>query len=83
VVRPSAGANNYSSSVCVQTSSEAHPASYPKGTGGPFRGKVRPGRDGNHLSPSSAEVDNEELNLLYPLAPEWRSGTGLLFNAIK
>jgi hypothetical protein len=30
------------------------------GTGGPFPGgKARPGRDSDHLSPSSAEVVNE------------------------
>jgi hypothetical protein len=38
----------------------AHPASCTVGTGGPFPGgKVRPGRDGDHSSPSSAEVVNE------------------------
>jgi hypothetical protein len=31
-------AEDFSSSVCVQTSSEAHPASYPVGTRGPFPG---------------------------------------------
>jgi hypothetical protein len=44
-----------SSSLCVHTSSEAHPASYPMGTGG----KARPGRDADHSLPSSAEVMNE------------------------
>jgi hypothetical protein len=29
-------AKGFSCSLCVQTSSEAHPASYPMGTGGPF-----------------------------------------------
>jgi hypothetical protein len=29
---------NFSSSLCVQTSSEVHPASYPLGTGDPFPG---------------------------------------------
>jgi hypothetical protein len=29
-------AEDFSSSPCVQTGSEAHPASYPMGTGGPF-----------------------------------------------
>jgi hypothetical protein len=38
------------SSLCIQTSSEAHPASYTMGTGGSFpEGKVRPGHDGDHL----------------------------------
>jgi hypothetical protein len=35
---------NSPSSLCVQISSEAHPASYSTGTGG----KARPGRDANH-----------------------------------
>jgi hypothetical protein len=33
-----AGAKDFSSSVCVQTGSGAHPASCPMGTGGPFPG---------------------------------------------
>jgi hypothetical protein len=38
-----------SSSLCVQTSSEAHPVSYPMSSGGPFPGsKARPGRDADH-----------------------------------
>jgi hypothetical protein len=39
-------------SLCVQTDSEAYPASCPMGTGGPV------GRDADHLPPS-AEVKNE------------------------
>jgi hypothetical protein len=47
------------SSLCVQTSFEAHPASYPMGTGGHFPGvKVRPERDADHSSTSSAKVKN-------------------------
>jgi hypothetical protein len=58
--RPSAEAKDSSSSLCVQTSCEAHPASYPVDIGGPFPGaKARPGRDVDHLPPSSAEVKNE------------------------
>jgi hypothetical protein len=53
-VRSPTGAD-FSSSPCVQTGSEAHPASYPMGTGG----KARPGRDADHSPPSSAEVKNE------------------------
>jgi hypothetical protein len=54
------GAEDFSSSPCVQTGSGAHPASYPMGTGGPFPGgKARPGRDADHSPPSSAEVKNE------------------------
>jgi hypothetical protein len=45
----------FSSSLCVQTGSGAHPASCTMGTGG----KARPGRDADHSSPSSAEIENE------------------------
>jgi hypothetical protein len=39
----------FSSSLSVQTNSEAHPASYPMDTGGPFLGgKARLGRDADH-----------------------------------
>jgi hypothetical protein len=59
-VRFPAGAKYFSSSLCVQTGSEAHPASCTMGTGGPFPGaKARPGRDADHSPPSSAEVENE------------------------
>jgi hypothetical protein len=40
-VRSPAGAKNFSSSLCVQTGSEAHPASCTMGTGGPFPGANR------------------------------------------
>jgi hypothetical protein len=59
-VRSPTGAEDFSSSPCIQTGSGAHPASYPMGTGGSFpRGKSRPGRDADHSPPSSAEVKNE------------------------
>jgi hypothetical protein len=59
-VRSPAGEEDFSSSLCVQTSSEAHPASCTMGTRGPFPGgKARPGRDADHSPPSSAEVVNE------------------------
>jgi hypothetical protein len=49
-VRFLAGAEDFSSSVCVQSGYGAHPASWPMGTGGPFLGdKARPGRDADHL----------------------------------
>jgi hypothetical protein len=58
-VRSPAGAKDFSSSLCVQTGSGAHPACCTMGTGGPFPGgKARPGRDADH-SPSSAEFVNE------------------------
>jgi hypothetical protein len=46
-VRSPTGAEDFSSSPCVQTDSEAHPASYPMGTGG----KERPERDADHSPP--------------------------------
>jgi hypothetical protein len=59
-VRFPAGAKDFSSNLCVQTGSGAHPASCPMGTGGPFHGgKARPGRDADHSPLSSAEVENE------------------------
>jgi hypothetical protein len=48
-VRSQAEGKCFSSSLCVQTSSGAHPASCTMGTGGPFPGdKSRPGRDADH-----------------------------------
>jgi hypothetical protein len=45
-VRSPAGPKDFSSILCVQTGSGAHPASCTMGTGGPFPGaKARPGRD--------------------------------------
>jgi hypothetical protein len=61
-VRSPTDAKYFSSSLCVQTSSEAHPVSYPLSTGGggSFPGsKARPESDADHLPPSSAEVKNE------------------------
>jgi hypothetical protein len=59
-VRSPTEAKDFSFNLCVQTGSEAHPASYPMGTGGPFPGtKARPGREADHSPPSSAEVKNE------------------------
>jgi hypothetical protein len=40
---------DFSSTLCVQTGSEAHPTSCTMGTGGPFPGcKARPGRKADH-----------------------------------
>jgi hypothetical protein len=79
-VRVPAETKDFSTFLCVQTGSEAHPASCTMCTGDPFPGrKARPGRDADHLPPSSAEVMNEkELYLLSPQAPPWRVD-GLLF----
>jgi hypothetical protein len=53
-------AEDFSSSLCVQTGSGAHPASCPMGTGGSFPGgKARPGRYADHSPPSSAEIKYE------------------------
>jgi hypothetical protein len=59
-VRSPTGAEDFSSSPCIQTGSGAHPASYPMGTRGSFPGgKAQPGCDADHSPPSSAEVKNE------------------------
>jgi hypothetical protein len=59
-VRSPAGAEDFSSILCVQTGSGVHPASCTIGTGGPFPGgTARPGREAEHSPPSSAEVENE------------------------
>jgi hypothetical protein len=49
-----------SSSLCVQTGFEAHPASCTMCTAGSFLGgKVWPRHDDDHSSPYSAEIKNE------------------------
>jgi hypothetical protein len=54
-IRSPAEAKDLSSSLCVQTSSGAHPASY-----GFFSGvKAWPGRDADQSPPSNDEVENE------------------------
>jgi hypothetical protein len=59
-VRSPTEAEDFSSNLCVQTGSGAHPASCTVGTGGSFpEGKARPGRDADHSPPSSAEVKKE------------------------
>jgi hypothetical protein len=67
-VRFLSGVKDFSSSLCVQTGSGAHLASYAMGTRGPFPGaKARPGRDSDHSPPSSAKVVKDyELYLLSP-----------------
>jgi hypothetical protein len=81
-VRSPAGAKDFSSSLCVQTGSEAHPASCTMGTGGPFPGgKARSGRDADHWPLSSAEVVREWVGAIPPLPPRASmacSGTDLL-----
>jgi hypothetical protein len=54
-------AKDSSSSLCVQTRTEAHPVSYSAGTGHPFPGgKTRPERDAYHSPKSSIEAKNEQ-----------------------
>jgi hypothetical protein len=83
-VRSPADAKDFSSILCVQTGSGAHPVSCPVSTGGPFPGaKFRPGRDADHSPPSSAAVENElELYLLSTQALSWRVVGQLSFNEI-
>jgi hypothetical protein len=59
-IRSPAEAKDFSSNLCVQTGSEAHPASCAMGIGGPFPEANR-GRDVNadHSPPSSAEVKKD------------------------
>jgi hypothetical protein len=55
-----AEAKDFSSSLWVQTGSGAHPAFCTVGNGGPFPGgEEQPGRDADHPSLSSAEVENQ------------------------
>jgi hypothetical protein len=67
-VRSLVEAKDFFSSLCVQTSSGAHPASFLIGTGNPFpKGKAQLGCDSDHSPTSSAKVRNEyELHLLSP-----------------
>jgi hypothetical protein len=59
-VRSPTAAENFSSNLCIQTGSGAHPASCTVGTGGSLSGdKGRPGRDADRSPPSSAEVKKE------------------------
>jgi hypothetical protein len=59
-VRSPTEAEAFSSNLCVQTGSGAHPDSCTVGTGDSFPGgKARPGRDADRSSPSSAEVKKE------------------------
>jgi hypothetical protein len=68
-IRTPVGGKDFSSIRCVHTGSGAHPVSSPMGTGG----KALLGLDADHLSPSSAEVMNEQgLYLLSLQAPPWR-----------
>jgi hypothetical protein len=78
---PRQGQNDFSSILCVQTSSGAHPASYPMGTGGPLPG-VKRGR-GVMLTTHFHLVPRLRMSRSYTSSPSrasmaW-SGTALLF----
>jgi len=56
---------------CRPERSGAHPASYTLGTGS-VPGVKRPGREINHIPPSSADIEERiELNHFYPSDPSW------------
>jgi hypothetical protein len=80
-VRSPAGAKNFSSVLCVQTGSEAHPASCIMGTGGTFPGAKR-GR-GVTLTIHPIYFRGQKwVGALAPLPPSASvacSGTALLF----
>jgi hypothetical protein len=59
-IRSPVGEKDFSSNLCVQTGSEAHPASCNNEYREFFpRGKARPERDTDHSPPSIAYVVNE------------------------
>jgi hypothetical protein len=65
--RSPAEAKDFSSSLCVQTGSEAHPASYTVGTRGPFSGgKAWPRHDTEH---SPHLVLRSRMNRSYTSSP--------------
>jgi hypothetical protein len=69
-VRSTAGTTDFSSSLCVQTGSGAHPASCTMGIRGPFPGgKARPGRDADRSPPSSPR---SRMNRSYTSSPPKR-----------
>jgi hypothetical protein len=67
MVRFPAVVRNFSLFLNVQTSSGAHPASYPMGT----PGVTRPGSESDNSLPSTAEVKND--GAIFPL-PHSRQG---------
>jgi hypothetical protein len=79
-VRSLTEAEDFSSNLCIQISSGAHPASYTVGTGSSLPGgKGRLGGDADNSPPSSAEFKKEyELYLLSPKVPQWHV-TGPLY----
>jgi hypothetical protein len=64
---------DFSSSLCVQTTSEAHPASYTIETVGPVpEGKARSGRDANHSPHLVSKSRKSRIYFPLLLAPAWR-----------
>jgi hypothetical protein len=55
-VRFPTGTGNFSLHHSVKNGSGSHPTAYSMGTGGSSLGVKRPGREADHLPPSSAEV---------------------------
>jgi hypothetical protein len=84
-VRSPAGAKDFSSNLCVQIGSEAHPASCAMGTGGPFPGAKR-GR-GVTLTTHPHLVPWSGMSRSYTSTPPSdcvaRSGTALLYLYVK
>jgi hypothetical protein len=78
-VRSPTEANDFSSNLCVQTGSGAHPASCTMGTEVPFPGgKARPGRDADHSPHLVTGLRMSRSVTLSPQAPPWRI-EGLLY----
>jgi hypothetical protein len=61
----------------VQTGPEAHPASYPMGTGGSFPGVKQQGREADHSPPCNAEVENGEAIPPLPNTSSWPGASHL------
>jgi hypothetical protein len=80
-VRSTVEAKDFSSSLCFQTNSQAHLASYPKGNGGPFPGVKR--CRGVTLTTHPRLVPKSRINRSYTSSPLCRlhsgRGTTLLF----
>jgi hypothetical protein len=76
-VRSPAGEKDFSSSLCAQTSSEAHPTSYPMGTGG--RSPVVERGRGVTLTTQPHLVQGSRMRAI-PFTPPWRlhGGSGTL-----
>jgi hypothetical protein len=84
VVRSPAGAKDFSSNLCDQTGSEAHPASCTMGTGGPFPGSKR-GLGVTLTTHRYLVLRSKWVGAIPPLPPSATmacSGTALLLQAL-